>query len=97
MLTLQEDLECIPWDTLSDDVPLIYISMGTLYYQDPAFFTLCILIGLALFFLLEGMNIFKNEPYNIVMSVGSVNIEDMGEIPKNFIGMATAMQQLLIY
>jgi hypothetical protein len=41
LVILQEDLECIPWETLSDAVPLIYISMGTLYYQDPAFFTLC--------------------------------------------------------
>lgn len=62
-----------PWDKLDSAKPLVYISMGTLYYQDPKFFNTC-------------FEAFKNLPYQVVISVGrGTKIEDLGEIPSNFI------------
>jgi len=46
--------------------------MGTLYYQSPDFFKICI-------------KAFEKEPYNVVMSIGHCKIEELGEIPSNFI------------
>jgi MGT family glycosyltransferase len=46
--------------------------MGTLYLQDPAFFQIC-------------FEAFKEKPYNVIMSIGNSKVEELGEIPKNFI------------
>eukprot|EP00008_Paramoeba_atlantica_P009406 CAMPEP_0201491494 /NCGR_PEP_ID=MMETSP0151_2-20130828/30045_1 /ASSEMBLY_ACC=CAM_ASM_000257 /TAXON_ID=200890 /ORGANISM="Paramoeba atlantica, Strain 621/1 / CCAP 1560/9" /LENGTH=496 /DNA_ID=CAMNT_0047877873 /DNA_START=65 /DNA_END=1555 /DNA_ORIENTATION=+ len=50
---------------------VVYISMGTLYHQDPKFFTFC-------------FEAFKGTPYFVVMSVGrTTDISSLGEIPEN--------------
>ena len=52
---------------------VVYISMGTLYSQDPKFFLFC-------------FESFKNTDYFVVLSVGrTTNVEDLGEIPSNFV------------
>lgn len=62
-----------PWDRLVPSKSLVYVSMGTLYYQDPKFFTTC-------------FEAFENSPYQVVISVGKgTKIEDLGKIPPNFI------------
>jgi len=61
------------WDRVDETKPLVYISMGTLYYQDPSFFTHCI-------------KTFTDTNYQIIMSVGrETNIADLGEIPDNIV------------
>jgi MGT family glycosyltransferase len=68
----QETVE-FPWDKLDATKPLIYVSMGTLYYQDPAFFKTC-------------FESFKDSQYQVVISVGrGTDINSLGAIPPNFI------------
>jgi len=67
----QEPVE-FPWNQL-DSRPLIYVSMGTLYHQDPKFFQTCFAA-------------FKDSPYQVVISVGrGTDIGSLGPIPANFI------------
>eukprot|EP01129_Flabellula_baltica_P004590 TRINITY_DN1602_c0_g1_i2.p1 TRINITY_DN1602_c0_g1~~TRINITY_DN1602_c0_g1_i2.p1 ORF type:complete len:202 (+),score=41.89 TRINITY_DN1602_c0_g1_i2:739-1344(+) len=62
-----------PWDRVDENKPLVYISMGTLYYQDPQFFTHC-------------FRTFENTDYQVILSVGrETNIEELGEIPDNIV------------
>lgn len=62
-----------PWDQLDSSKPLIYVSMGTLYHQDPKFFNTC-------------FEAFKDSPYQVVISVGKgTDINSLGTIPSNFI------------
>ena len=64
--------------SLSQSFPLslssgkvVYVSMGTLYHQDPKFFTFC-------------FEEFRDSPYFVVISVGSgTDIASLGEIPPN--------------
>jgi len=51
---------------------LVYISMGTLYQLNPAFFKIC-------------FRAFRDSPHLFVMSVGKGNLEKLSEIPENFI------------
>lgn len=68
----QETVE-FPWDLLVTARPLVYVSMGTLYHQDPEFFKTC-------------FGAFKDTPYQVVISVGKgTDISALGEIPPNFI------------
>jgi len=68
----QETVE-FPWEQLDSSKPLIYVSMGTLYHQDPKFFKTC-------------FEAFKDSKYEVVISVGrGTNISSLGTIPPNFI------------
>jgi UDP:flavonoid glycosyltransferase YjiC (YdhE family) len=52
---------------------VVYISMGTLYYQDPKFFTFC-------------FEEFRDSPFFVVVSVGAgTDVASLGEIPPNFL------------
>lgn len=68
----QESVE-FPWDSLVSSLPLVYVSMGTLYHQDPLFFKTC-------------FEAFKDLKYQVVISVGKgTDISSLGDIPSNFI------------
>jgi MGT family glycosyltransferase len=68
----QETVE-FPWEQLDSTKPLIYVSMGTLYHQDPVFFKTC-------------FEAFKDSVYQVVISVGrGTDISSLGPIPSNFI------------
>lgn len=68
----QETVE-FPWDSLNPSLPLIYVSMGTLYHQDPIFFKTC-------------FEAFKDSKYQVVISVGKgTDIASLGDIPHNCI------------
>jgi MGT family glycosyltransferase len=62
-----------PFAELDPDRPLIYISLGTVFSNNPTFFRQCI-------------EAFKNQDYQVVMSLGRrLSVEALGKIPENFI------------
>ncbi len=62
-----------PFAELKPDRPLIYISLGTVFSNNPTFFRQCI-------------EAFKNQDYQVVMSLGRrLSVEALGKIPENFI------------
>eukprot|EP01130_Rhizamoeba_saxonica_P003806 TRINITY_DN1578_c0_g1_i1.p1 TRINITY_DN1578_c0_g1~~TRINITY_DN1578_c0_g1_i1.p1 ORF type:complete len:441 (+),score=66.98 TRINITY_DN1578_c0_g1_i1:53-1324(+) len=65
-----------PWDRVNEEANVVYVSMGTLYYQDPAFFNMC-------------FEAFGDKPkYSVIISVGrTTDIESLGPIPSNIIVM----------
>jgi len=68
----QETVE-FPWENMDSSKLLVYISMGTLYRQDPAFFKTC-------------FTAFRDTPYQVIISVGrGTDISSLGAIPENFI------------
>jgi MGT family glycosyltransferase len=61
-----------PFDKL-DGRPLIYISLGTAYNKQPAFFQKCI-------------KAFAEGPWQIVMAIGQhISLDSLGNLPSNFI------------
>lgn len=68
----QETVE-FPWDQLEPARPLVYVSMGTLYHQNPDFFKTC-------------FEAFDDSKYQVVISVGKgTDVSILGAIPSNFI------------
>jgi MGT family glycosyltransferase len=66
------DIE-FPFDQLGSERPLIYISLGTVFNDNPSFFRDCIAA-------------FAESDYQVVMTLGKrLPIETLGEIPPNFI------------
>jgi MGT family glycosyltransferase len=62
-----------PFERLAQDKPLIYISLGTIFNNDPAFFRAC-------------LQAFAGTAYQVVMSIGNkVDAAALGSIPDNFI------------
>lgn len=62
-----------PFEALDPESPLIYVSLGTVFNDNPAFFRQCI----------EALN---GSSYQVVISLGKrLSIEALGEIPTNFI------------
>jgi MGT family glycosyltransferase len=62
-----------PYDQLDPDRPIIYISLGTVFNNNPDFFQNCI-------------SAFRNSPYQVVMTLGRrIPVKRLGEIPPNFI------------
>lgn len=60
-----------PFDQLDPSKKLIYVSMGTLYRQDPKFFQTC-------------FKAFGDGPHQVIISVGkATKLEDLGPIPSN--------------
>lgn len=72
-----------PWERLNG-LPLIYISLGTLFNNRPEFFRACI-------------QAFTNTPYQVVMSIGQqINPAALGPLPENFIVRAHNPQLALL-
>ncbi len=72
--------ESFPFEELDSARPLIYISLGTVFSNNPAFFRACI-------------EAFRDQNYQVVMSLGRrLSIESLGEIPPNFIVRAYVPQ-----
>ena len=62
-----------PFDELDSERPLIYVSLGTVFNDNPAFFRNCI-------------EAFENSDYQVVMSLGKrLSLEALGTIPANYI------------
>jgi MGT family glycosyltransferase len=69
-----------PFEKLSEDKPLIYISLGTVINTNRDFFRACI-------------DAFRDAPYQVVMSIGErLRLADFGSIPANFIVMQSVPQ-----
>lgn len=62
-----------PFDQLDPDRRLIYVSLGTVFNDNPAFFRSC-------------MEALDNSDYQVVMSLGNrLSVEALGIVPPNFI------------
>jgi MGT family glycosyltransferase len=60
-----------PWERVRGDV--VYVSLGTLFNTDPAFYRHC-------------FDAFRDAPFQVVMSIGgTVDLQALGPIPANFI------------
>lgn len=67
-----EPAPALPWPETSTD-PLVYISLGTLFNADAAFFRAC-------------FDAFRNESMRVIMSIGTnVPVADLGPLPPNFV------------
>ena len=70
----------LPWPEASTD-PLVYISLGTLFNADAAFFRACV-------------DAFRNESVRVIMSIGTnLSVADLGPLPPNFV-VASHVPQL---
>lgn len=71
-LTRSEEASAFPFDELGDQ-PVIYISLGTVFNDKPAFYRLC-------------LDAFAGRPYCVVLSMGTkTDPLRLGTIPSNFI------------
>jgi MGT family glycosyltransferase len=62
-----------PFDALDSERPMIYVSLGTVFNDNPSFFRHCI-------------EAFDKSDYQVVMSLGKrLSLEALGNIPANFI------------
>jgi len=62
-----------PYDALDSERPMIYVSLGTVFNDNPSFFRRCI-------------EAFAESDYQVVMSLGNrLSPETLGNIPANFI------------
>ena len=72
-----------PFDQLSDTVPILYISLGTIFNDWPQFFKMC-------------FEAFGEWPWQVVLSKGElVDLATLGSVPDNFL-VATSVPQLEI-
>jgi MGT family glycosyltransferase len=72
-----------PFERLSAERPLLYISLGSLFTNQPTFFRQC-------------FEAFGKLPWQVVLSVGNqVQVESLGPIPENFL-LAAYVPQLEI-
>ncbi|MFG2097556.1 macrolide family glycosyltransferase [Streptomyces sp. NPDC048612] len=58
------------WSPTDPDVPVLYISLGTVFNDRPEFYRTCI-------------EAFGGGPYQVAMTVGNVELADLGDIPPN--------------
>jgi MGT family glycosyltransferase len=62
-----------PLDKLSDTQPILYISLGTVFNNQPEFFKMCV-------------EAFGNQPWQVVLSYGkNIDPSVLGTLPKNFL------------
>src|SRR5262249_40511123 len=62
-----------PLDKLSNELPILYISLGTVFNNQPNFFKLC-------------FEAFGKQPWQVVLSIGRyVDPTALGPIPDNFL------------
>ena len=77
---IQDDF---PFDKLKEK-KAVYISLGTLHNKNFKFYKKCI-------------NAFKNREYYIVITAGfEINIDELGDLPNNFIIRQSVPQQMLL-
>lgn len=75
---LREPALAPPWPPGTN--PLVYVSLGTLFNADAAFYRQCI-------------EAFRDEPVRVVMSIGSrVRADELGTVPGNVVVAATVPQ-----
>lgn len=73
-----------PWALLDPERPKIYLSLGTLYNNHPAFYRMV-------------LTTFADYPAQFILSVGrQIDIQTLGEIPPHFIVQATVPQLELL-
>jgi MGT family glycosyltransferase len=69
----RDDAPVFPYEALDKDRPLIYISLGTIFNEQPEFYRLC-------------FTAFAQSRYQVVLSIGhKTPISSLGDIPENFI------------
>ncbi|MFF4603037.1 macrolide family glycosyltransferase [Streptomyces sp. NPDC001339] len=59
------------WSPADPEAPVLYISLGTVFNDRPEFYRDC-------------LEAFRDGPYQVAMTVGDVDLADLGEIPPNF-------------
>ncbi|GFE27008.1 macrolide family glycosyltransferase [Streptomyces nigrescens] len=59
------------WSPSDPDAPVLFISLGTVFNDRPEFYRTCI-------------EAFGQGPYQVAMSVGGLDVAELGDIPPNF-------------
>lgn len=81
-MTTRTETAAFPWERVGSD-DLIYISLGTLFNDDAAFYTSC-------------FEAFAGEPVQVILSLGTnVDIDRLAPVPSNFI-VASHVPQLAV-